>query len=114
MQTPTEILNAHIMHAEIIARGHGPDPVKDVFVPRFPRHRMDNHVGIRKNISDRGRNLGHYLAGALEGDVAGQPYREVGKVAVTSAAYARPLHAYDPVDLECCIHDPASRSRRRR
>src|SRR5438552_718427 len=106
MQTPSQVLHAHIVDAEVVAGSHGADAVKYIFLPGFAWHRVNDHIRIRQNIVYRIGNFSYHLAGALEGHIAGQPYRKVGKIAVARAAYTDPLHLDYTINPQGSIQDP--------
>src|SRR5579859_4105467 len=105
MKTSGEILDADVMHAEVVARSHGADAVKDVFPGGFTRHGADDHVTFRKKALHGLGNLGGHLIGPLEGDIAGQSYGEIGKITIAGAANAGALHFNDAGNFERGIDD---------
>src|SRR5580698_4184524 len=92
VQTPAQVLNADVMHIEVVARGHGTNAIENVLSPSRARYRTNYYVGVRQDaLNSRGYGVGDLL-GTLEGYVAGQADRKVGEVAVAGAANADAIH----------------------
>ena len=50
MQVSSQVLDAHIMHVQVIARGHGPDAVKNILRIHRARHGVHHDVGVGKDV----------------------------------------------------------------
>src|SRR5262249_13311243 len=85
---------------------HGTDAVEDVLVTRLARHRVYNHVAVGKDAVHGICDLSYRLAGALEGNVTGQAYSEIGKIPVTGPADAHALDLDDPGNLQHRVDNP--------
>ena len=60
-------LHAEFMDADVVARGHGPHPVKYAFSPRLARHGVDDNIGPwQRAVHSIGSRL-HKFPGVLEG-----------------------------------------------
>src|SRR5262245_27112161 len=93
------------MHADVVARSHGADAVKNILMAGFAWNGVDHDIRIGQDIVDGAGNLAHHLARALESYIARQSNRQVGKVAIAGTANARPFDLNYAVDLERLIHD---------
>ena len=46
VQVSLEILHAHVVHVEIVARGHGPDAIENILGAQSARHGVHDDVGV--------------------------------------------------------------------
>src|SRR5579872_3902136 len=93
MSFAAKILHVHVMHEEVVLRGHGTDAIEDGLTAHCAWNGMDDHVSIRQNGAHRRRYIMAHLLGTLECDQARHAETHVGKMAV-----ARPADAY-PIDI---------------
>src|ERR1035441_2734505 len=106
------ILHADVVHVEIPMRGHGADAVKDVLRTLRARKRLHRNVGVGENPANRLGDGGSQLAGALEGHGAREAYGEIGEITVPRPADADAIDFENAVDVQNCVVDLGSHSRR--
>src|SRR5207248_3203333 len=98
VQISLEILNADIVHVEVLTSGDGRYAVKNILAMLRTGNRVDHDVCVRKHVvNGRGDGVGN-LFGALKGYIAVEPNGEISKVAVSSSTDA------DAIYFEQTIH----------
>src|ERR1700686_2152613 len=112
VQPTVEILDADVVHVEIVVGGNGADAVEDVFGMLGARQRLHGHVGVGQDAVHCLGDCGRQLAGALKSYGARQSYGEVGEIAVPSAANADAIDFENAVDARDGVVDLRSNPRR--
>src|ERR1700722_9181005 len=113
VQAAGKILDADVVHIEILVGGHGSDPVEDVLRTLRARNRLHGHVGVGQDAVDGFRHRGSQLARALEGHGARQSYGEIREIAVPGFAYTDAIDFENAIDAQDRVVNLGSHTRRR-
>src|ERR1700688_1502870 len=112
VQPTVEILDADVVHVEIVIGSDRADAVEDVFRMLGARQRLHGHVGVGQDAVHCLGDCGRQLAGALKSYGARQSYGEVGEIAVPSAANADAIDFENAVDARYSVVDLRSNAGR--
>src|SRR6185369_3411843 len=82
VQLSTEILNAYVVHHQIVIQRGSPNTVEDVLRMQSAGHSVHHHVHVLENAVNRLAHFGDDPLGALESYGPGEPDGEVGEVSV--------------------------------
>ena len=111
VQASIQVLHADVMHVEVLMRGHGADPVKNILRMLRSRKRLDGYVGVRKHLMYRIGDGSGQLARALKRHSAGEAYRKISEKTVAGPADSNPIHFENAFHPQHCIVNLRSHSR---
>src|SRR6185312_1220631 len=107
-------LHADFVQRDVVARGNGPNLVEDAFRRGGTRNGVNDDVGSGDHAVHGRRGFAHQVFGFLEGEMAREGKREVGKVAAAGAPHARLIDGENAVGLLKLGEDAAAGFRRDR
>ncbi len=79
VKTTMQVLNAHIMHIQVVPRGDRAHPVKNIFRRTRTRDRANDHVSVGQDPMHRPGNFVGNLSGPLKSNATRKSYGDVGE-----------------------------------